>query len=499
MGQSRAWRYILVVAPALLCMLLSAFVYDGVRRTREARLLVAHTRDVRQRATITLSRLQDAETGQRGFLLTGEERYLVPYENALAVLGRDTSALRSLTLDNPHQQARLDTLRGLVQVKLDELASTITARRTAGLDSALRIVRTDRGILAMDQIRGLIGRMNAEESMLLDRRLATEVRHGRTVTLLLFVGTLFAVIVAMLVNATLLRDADAEAHLASELEVRNQHLEDQAVELELQSQQLQEQAAEVEMQNEELSTASEGLIEARGVAESANKAKSEFLAVMSHELRTPLNAIAGYTQLMQLGVPEPVPAVYQEYLARIQQSQYHLLGIINSVLNFARIESGSVSYDITDVVVGLLIANLEALVGPQLQARGHRYECLPCDRSLVMRADAEKVTQVLLNLLSNAIKFTPPGGMITLSAMEHEGRALIRVHDTGAGIPADKLKSIFAPFVQLDTSRSRVTEGTGLGLAISHDLAAGMGGTLSVQSELGKGSTFTLSMPLGRE
>ncbi|MDB4909089.1 MAG: ATP-binding region ATPase domain protein [Gemmatimonadetes bacterium] len=510
MTDSRAWRYVLVVAPALLCMLLSLFVYNGVRRTRESRLLVAHTRDVRQRATITLSRLQDAETGQRGFLLTGEERYLAPYERALAALTGDTSLLRSLTADNAQQQARLDTLRGFMQLKLEELASTIAARRASGLDSAMRIVRTDRGIVAMDSIRAVTGRVIAEESSLLDRRLATEVRRGRAVTLILFTGTLLAVILAILVNATLLRHAEAEEQLAAELDLRNQHLEEQAVELELQSHQLQDQAAELEMQNEELTSASDELTErthdaevanaaadeARVAAEDANRAKSEFLAVMSHELRTPLNAIAGYTQLMQLGVPEPVSAAHQEYLTRIQQSQYHLLGIINSVLNFARIEAGTVHYDVTDVAVSPLLASIEGLIGPQLQSRGHRYRCAPCDPSLVVRADADKVVQVLLNLLSNAIKFTAPGGSITLSAVACDGLAQLRVADTGAGIPADKVKSIFAPFVQLDTSKSRVTEGTGLGLAISHDLAIGMGGSLSVESEVGSGSVFTLSLPL---
>jgi signal transduction histidine kinase len=159
-----------------------------------------------------------------------------------------------------------------------------------------------------------------------------------------------------------------------------------------------------------------------------------------------------------------------------------------------------VIYDITDVSIAMLLAEVEPLVAPQMLARGHDYSCLPCDPHLVVRADPDKVRQVLLNLLSNAIKFTPPGGKITLSAEglvdDPAGRfAAIRVRDTGLGIPPDKQHSIFDPFVQVDTSRNRVAEGTGLGLAISRELARGMGGDLVVESAIGAGSTFTLTLP----
>jgi signal transduction histidine kinase len=278
-------------------------------------------------------------------------------------------------------------------------------------------------------------------------------------------------------------------------------------ELQTTSDALAEQATELEMQTEQLEATIRALDAethsaeaARAAAEVANRAKSDFLATMSHELRTPLNAIAGYAQLMQLGVPEPVPPSHHEYLTRIQQSQRHLLGVINSVLNFARIEAGSVIYDIGDVSIAMLLAEVEPLVAPQMQARGHEYTCIPCDPSLIVRADPDKVRQVLLNLLSNAIKFTPPGGHITLSAEglvggAAEGFAAVRVRDTGLGIPPDKLHSIFDPFVQVDTSRNRTAEGTGLGLAISRELARGMGGDLVVESAIGVGSTFTLTLP----
>jgi PAS domain S-box-containing protein len=230
-------------------------------------------------------------------------------------------------------------------------------------------------------------------------------------------------------------------------------------------------------------------------AETANRAKTGFLAAMSHELRTPLNAIAGYADLMLAGVGGEVPAQQQRYLERIRGSQQHLLAIINDILNFSRIEAGHLAYDIAPVSLRAVVDTMLPMVEPQAASR--RLE-LVWERSedAVARADRPKVEQVLLNLLSNAIKFTEPGGRITLASVVAGDRALLRVTDTGTGIPADRLAAIFDPFVQVGRSLNNPHEGTGLGLAISRDLARGMGGDLTVESRVGEGSIFTLVLPL---
>ncbi len=239
---------------------------------------------------------------------------------------------------------------------------------------------------------------------------------------------------------------------------------------------------------------------ARAEAEAANRAKGEFLAVMSHELRTPLNAIGGYAELMELGIHGPVTAEQGAALARIQRSQRHLLGLVNEVLNYAKLETGAVRYEVLDVAVCDAVTEAEALILPQARAKGLALAVDDCPGSLTVRADPEKLRQVLVNLLSNAIKFTNahdgvPGRVEVTCAAGPDGRVAIRLRDTGIGIPPEAMERIFDPFVQVRSDLTRTAEGAGLGLAISRDLARGMGGDLTVESTLGAGSTFTLTLP----
>jgi PAS domain S-box-containing protein len=264
--------------------------------------------------------------------------------------------------------------------------------------------------------------------------------------------------------------------------------ESERVAAERRTRELRELADQLHAQAEE--------IEARRLeAENANRAKAEFLAAMSHELRTPLNAISGYTQLMQLGISGPLTREQAEQLDRIQRSQAHLLGIINDILNFSRIEAGHVAYDTTTVPMSETMESVLTMIAPQAGKKEVKLILEKCDPKLAALADRPKVEQVLLNLLSNAVKFTNAGGSIELRCDADESRLHVKVKDTGIGIPEKQLDTIFAPFAQVGRSLASPKEGTGLGLSISRDLARGMNGDLTVESKVGRGSTFTLDLP----
>ena len=231
-------------------------------------------------------------------------------------------------------------------------------------------------------------------------------------------------------------------------------------------------------------------------SEASNKAKAEFLAAMSHELRTPLNAIGGFAQLIAMGVHGPVTEQQQEDLERISASQRHLLGIINDILNFSRIEAGRIEYHITRLDLKPTIETVFQMVYPLALNKDIKIEMEQCPPGIAGLGDLSKTEQILINLVSNAVNFTEAGGKISIGCGFADSGVWIRVRDTGVGIPPEKFESIFEPFVQVGRSLTTAHRGTGLGLAISREMARGMSGDLTVESKVGEGSSFTVWLPM---
>ena len=263
----------------------------------------------------------------------------------------------------------------------------------------------------------------------------------------------------------------------------------------------QKQAVALERQNSaQLEAALKKAEKAEQAAKDASRAKSEFLSNMSHDIRTPMNAIVGLTKLMEH--EENDPEKMDAYIHKVQASSQHLLGLINDVLDMSRIESSEVTLNREPIRLAEQVAQVDSIIRPQTQERGQRF--IIRVREVVheyLIGDSVRLRQIFINLLSNAVKYTPNGGTITLELEElggnEPGRTNFRitVADTGYGMSPEFVKHVFEPFTRAENSTTNKIQGTGLGMAITKNIVDLKGGTISVQSEVGKGSTFEVLLP----
>ena len=255
-----------------------------------------------------------------------------------------------------------------------------------------------------------------------------------------------------------------------------------------------------------ISEAHERMASARGEAELANAAKSRFLGTMSHEIRTPLNAIIGYTEFLLVGIGGPVSPQQRSYVERVQTSARHLLALVSDLLDLSSIEAGRLRVQCQPAPLRDAVMDSVAVLESQALQRDITIT-VGGDSALWYRGDPARLRQILINLLSNAVKFSDPGSRVeidcgasveagpSLARQEESARTTVTVRDNGVGIPDDKVATIWDPFVQGDDSRTRTHGGSGLGLTISRRLARLMGGDITVTSEPGNGSAFTVWLP----
>ncbi len=419
--------------------LILALAYWNWRHMHEAAARVAESDRMLGQVASVISSIKDAETGQRGYLLTGHPRYLETYRRGSDAVPGEMQRLRQLTGGRLELKPRLDELTNVVQLKIDELRHTIELRQAGRTEDALAIVRSDHGKAYMDRIRVLCDGLSAD--LRKEWRERTDDASLETTRGILLSTAASGALFLLLLLAT--------------LNLNKQKL----------------------------------------AAETANQAKSAFLANMSHELRTPLNAIIGYSEMILEDSEASGEQTDVADVKKIRAAGKHLLDLINAVLDISKIEAGKMELYLETFSVATMVQETVALVEPLAAKNGNEMHAQVQPGLGLMRADQTKVRQSLFNLLSNACKFTEHGSITLTVKREPNEMMSFAVADTGMGITPEQMSRIFVPFTQADTSTSRKFGGTGLGLVISRRFAELMGGEITVASQIGKGSTFTLRLP----
>lgn len=418
--------------------------------------------------------------GVRGYLLTGRSEFLAPYGEAQDELPVTLTTLRR-NIRDAEMRAHLEHLQHLLDRKLRSLDQLSTQGRSWSPSELQEHLLRSKEVL--DELRTEIRAMNSREANLLAEYsdAASEALQRN-----LWVDSITSLM-------ALIAGVAAFALLFSGVVLRVKRLTMNAERL-AQGEPLRPFPAgrdELGLLAERLHNASLLLAQHAAEARSASEAKSQFLSRTSHELRTPLNAILGFAQLLELDLKDSPQATH---VGHILAAGRHLLGLIDEVLDIARIESGETKLDLAPQALAPLANEVRELIAPLAAQQGVKVLLGDTLAGLAMRADRQRLRQVLLNLLSNAVKYNRVGGEVRVEAERLGEQVALRVSDTGHGIAPALLSRLFTPFDRLDAENGLV-QGTGLGLSVSRQFARCMGGDIEARSTPGVGSTFVLRLP----
>ncbi len=465
----------LVLAFALADAVVS---YRMTLRLIENERWVTHTHEVLNELEGTLSALKDAETGERGYIITGDELYLAPYKTGVIEIQQHLGSLRSLTVDNARQQRRIAMLAPLISRRLEQLRQGLDAFRTAGPAAARTTILNGQGQRTMDAVRWLVAQMTAEETSLLGERSRISRESGRAMLWTLSIANLLLIGLILLAAHLTRRDLQRrrqteEALLAArdELEVR------------------------VRERTAELATANEHLRQSTLELERSNRELQDFAFVASHDLQEPLRKIQAFGDRLRGKHGEVLGPEGIDYLERMQRAAHRMHVLINDLLTFSRVTSKGQPFVPTDLgqIAREVLSDLEV----RIEQTGGRVEvgALPA-----LDADPLQMRQLLQNLIGNALKFHRDGEhphvTVSGSVIRDGGppRARIVVADDGIGFDMKYLDRIFTPFQRLHGRLEY--EGTGMGLAVCRRIVERHGGTLTAESAPGEGARFLITLPV---
>ncbi|MET8154376.1 response regulator [Actinoplanes sp. NPDC049668] len=485
-----------IAAAGLILVAVSSYARIGSLVTDQ--VPVARANEVMHRVDILRSDVQDAERGQRGYLITGQEAYLEPYRRVVDDIDDGVAHLRQLTAGNPEQQRLLSDLDLILNDKLTEMNQTISLRRERGFEAAQEVVLTQRGARAMTQIEMVLQEMHAYQDHQLQQLQRISAERAESTQHLILWTSLLSLLVVAGVGYTVTRAVSVPVRRVTTA-ARRIINGDLAERVDVTG------PADLAEMATLVNTSMEVMASARDEAVAATAAKSSFLATMSHEIRTPMNGVIGLVALL---LRTDLDDTQRRYAESIRAAGRALVAVISDILDFSKIDAGALVLDETDLNLGSIVEDVLDMVAET--ARVKKLELIgQCHHDVPqwLRGDPVRVRQILLNFTTNAIKFTDRGEVSVVvrtapgSPPAPAGPVVVRlqVSDTGIGISQELHDRLFDAFTQADVSTTRRYGGSGLGLAICRELVTAMGGEIGVDSEPGRGSTFWCDIPLKRD
>ncbi len=484
--------------PLVLMTFVATLLYVSTQRQLETAKWVDHTQQVISQGNNLLRLLVDMETGERGYLITGNELFLQPFEQANQVWEKEISSLKLLVSDNPSQVARITKIDRLQkQWLVDAAQKEISARREVSksdlntMNTVIALIEAQTGKNIIDQIRQLKSQfIQIENTLMLERKLSAEkaINIAKLVVVIGIISTLLlAVFLSVYIYSYIVRSLNQLMNITTNISAGD-----------FDTEVIIDSTDEFYQLGQSFNSMAVSLKSSIETMESAIKVKAEFLANMSHEIRTPMNGILGMLTLLE---DTTLNKQQLDYIESIRSCGDGLLVVINDILDISKLEAGKLELEKKAFDLRLMINETCYLLDSMASQKGISIS-ISIDEQLpkYLVGDRLRIRQVLLNLLSNAIKFTNKGAvelnLILNSLSENDCSFTIEVIDQGIGISADDLDKLFKPFSQVDTSTTRLYGGTGLGLIICSQLIKQMQGSIAVKSKEGQGSTFTLTLNL---
>jgi len=442
--------------------------YLNIKKMNEEERWEHHTYAVAREFDELLSALQDVETGERGFVITGKEDFLKPYHAAFDQIDLKLAHIQELTAADPRHEDHLDEIKPLIREKLATSKTTVELRRAAGFQAAYQLIVAERGRDLKHEIRRRVTEAREEEEQLLTELNDEEHARIRKALLALVAGSGVSFSLLVMVFLLLKREIARRNVVEEELRTHRDNLEEL----------VQKRTILLE--------------QAKYEAEIGNRAKSEFLTNMSHEMRTPLTGVLGIIDML---LTNDLTDEQRYFLNMAKTSAGTLKQLINDILELSMIEAGKICFIMQSFDIRTCIRFAADMFKMEADRKGLGF-LLEIDEGIpeMVVGDAARLRQVLVSLVGNAVKFTEQGSIVVSVRLEQDVLRFV-VRDTGIGIPADYLNTIFEKFTQADVSLTRKYGGAGLGLALTRQIVENMGGKIRVESRPGEGSEFCFTIP----